>query len=227
MTDTAIIIPMYNESEKIKSVVMELQDKYPKYEIIIVDDNSTDNSYDIVESIKGVYLLKHIVNLGQGASLQTAIQFARTKCIKYVVTFDSDGQHNADDIKIFIDILKKDEFDIILGSRFLGEAKNISTLKKYFLKLSRVFTFFSTGIWLSDSHNGFRAINIGDFKGFEIKENRMAHASEIIDLIKRLDMKYLEMPCSIKYTTYSLKKGQSLTNSVGIVVEYLIGKLTH
>jgi len=223
--DTAIIIPLYNEEKTIKKVILELQEKYPFYEIIVIDDASNDNSYNEA-CIKGVWLLKHIVNLGQGGAIQTGIEFARQKNINYIITFDADGQHTADDIKDFIKNLKDKKADIILGSRFLGKAENISTFKKYFLKLSRVFTFLSTGIWLTDSHNGFRAINIGRFPKFEITENRMAHASEIIDLIKNLKMSYIEMPCTIKYTDYSKNKGQSMINSIGIIIEYIIGRLT-
>ena len=223
MSKVAIIIPMYNEELTIKNVVLELQQKYPDYEIIIVDDASEDNSYKEA-TIKGVWLLKHIVNLGQGAAIQTGIEFVRKLNIKYIITFDADGQHNADDIKEFVATLEKG-YDIVLGSRFLGSAENISFFKKYFLKLSRIFTFISTGIWLSDSHNGFRAINISN-PNFNITENRMAHASEIIDLIKKLNMKYIEKPCTIRYTSYSLKKGQSMSNAIGIIIEYIIGRLT-
>jgi len=224
MSDTAIIIPMYNEETTIRGVILEIKERYPEFEIIVIDDGSEDNSYKEAE-VKGVWLLKHLINLGQGAAIQTGIEFARRKNIKYIVTFDADGQHSADDIKEFVTLLKSG-YDIVLGSRFLGEAKNISIVKKYFLKLSRVFTFFSTGIWLTDSHNGFRAINIGDFPDFNLTENRMAHASEIIDLMKKLKMRYIEKGCVIKYTDYSQRKGQSMLNAVGIIIEYIIGRLT-
>jgi len=224
MSDTAIIIPMYNEEEVIIEVLRELKQK-TTYNIIVIDDGSTDNSYRKVCEEGGVYLIQHIVNLGQGGAIQTGIEFARSLGIKYVVTFDADGQHSADDIEKFVKLLKENKVDIVLGSRFLGKAENISLLKKYFLKLSRVFTFISTRIWLTDSHNGFRAINIYKFPDFELKENRMAHASEIIDLIKKLKMRYIEMPCLIRYNEYSIKKGQSMLNAIGIVIEYIIGRL--
>ena len=81
------------------------------------------------------------------------------------------------------------------------------------------------GIWLSDSHNGFRALNIERFPNFEITQNRMAHASEIISIIKTLKMRYVEMLCTIRYTEYSLQKGQYMWNSINIVIDYLIGNL--
>ncbi|WP_457563419.1 glycosyltransferase family 2 protein [Caminibacter pacificus] len=223
MNDAAIVIPMYNEEAVIENVLEELLQKVP-YDIIVVDDCSTDNSYQKACK-KGVYLIRHIVNLGQGAAIQTGIEYARKLGKKYVVTFDSDGQHSVEDIEPFLEKLRNDEADIVLGSRFLGKTENMSTFKKYFLKLSRYFTYMTTGIMLSDSHNGFRAINIKDFPNFEIKQNRMAHASEIIDLIRKNSMRYVEMPCTIKYTDYSKQKGQSTLNAINIVFEYLTGRL--
>jgi len=221
---TAIIIPMYNEEKMISNVIDKLKSKY-NYPIIVVDDNSSDNSYQ--KACKsGVYLIKHIVNLGQGGAIQTGIEFARKLDIDIVVTFDADGQHDENDIEFFVKAIEENRADIVLGSRFLGKAENISTFKKYFLKLSRYFTYLSTGILLTDSHNGFRAINIKKFPSFEITENRMAHASEIVDLIKRLNMRYVEMPCTIRYSDYSKQKGQSIINAISIVVEYFIGRLT-
>ena len=222
---TAIVIPLYNEERVIEDILLELKDKYPKCSIIVVDDSSTDNSYKKA-CIKDIYLLKHSVNLGQGAALQTGIEYAKELGCSYVVTFDSDGQHNPDDIESFVQRLDKGDVDIVLGSRFLGTTENMPTRKKYLLKLSRFFTWLTTGIWLTDSHNGFRAINIEKFPNFEITQNRMAHASEIISIIKNLKMRYVEMPCHIRYTDYTLQKGQSMWNSINIILDYFIGSLT-
>ncbi len=222
---TAIVIPLYNEERVIEDILLELKDKYPKCSIIVVDDSSTDNSYKKA-CIKDIYLLKHSVNLGQGAALQTGIEYAKELGCSYVVTFDSDGQHNPDDIEPFVKRVDKGDVDIVLGSRFLGTTENMPTRKKYLLKLSRFFTWLTTGIWLTDSHNGFRAINIEKFPNFEITQNRMAHASEIISIIKNLKMRYIEMPCHIRYTDYTLQKGQSMWNSINIILDYFIGSLT-
>ncbi|NPA45251.1 MAG: glycosyltransferase family 2 protein [Chlorobi bacterium] len=214
---------MYNEGKVIKNVLKELISKVP-YDIIVVDDCSTDDSYQQA-CVKGVYLIKHIVNLGQGAALQTGIEFARKLGKKYVVTFDADGQHSVEDIEPFLNVLRENKADIVLGSRFLGKAENMPEYKKHVLQLSRYFTYATTGMWFTDSHNGFRAINIKDFPNFNISQNRMAHASEIIDLIKKNKMRYVEMPCTIKYTDYSKQKGQSVLNSINIIFEYASGRL--
>ncbi|MDX1807961.1 MAG: glycosyltransferase family 2 protein [Sulfurospirillaceae bacterium] len=222
--ETAIVIPLYNEESVIKNVLMEINQEYPDYKIVVVDDCSTDKSYQNASS-QNIYLLKHSANLGQGAALQTGIEFAKEKGFQYVVTFDSDGQHDPKNIGPFVDALKNNKADIVLGSRFLGQTENMPTKKKYLLKASRFFTWATTGILLTDSHNGLRAINIGKFPNFEITQNRMAHASEIISIIKTLKMNYIEMPCKIRYTSYTLQKGQSMWNSINIILDYLIGSI--
>ena len=223
--DVAIVIPLYNEEGVIRNVLLELQEQYPEYAIIVVDDCSSDSSYEAA-CIKDIFLLKHAINLGQGAALQTGIEYALKIGCKYAITFDSDGQHNPLDIKPFIEKLHEGQVDIILGSRFLGETVNMPTRKKYLLKASRVFTWLTTGLVLTDSHNGFRAINIGAFPNFQITQNRMAHASEIFSIIKHLKMRYMELPCTIRYTEYSIQKGQSMWNSINIVLDYFVGNLS-
>ena len=222
--ETAIVIPLYNEEKVIRQTLEDLKKVRPNDLIIVVDDGSKDGSYQRA-CMEGVHLLRHIVNLGQGAALQTGIDYAKKMGCKYVVTFDSDGQHCAEDIEGFIEILRKDEADIVLCSRFLGKAENIPTLKKYFLKIAALVERVMTGISLTDTHNGFRAINVAKFPDFVITQNRMSHASEIIDLIKRLKMRYVERPCTIRYSDYSLSKGQSMMNSLNIVVEYILAKV--
>ena len=222
--NVAIVIPLYNEEKVIEGVLQELRQKYPHYILIVVDDGSRDDSLKKA-CIKDVYILHHSVNLGEGAALQTGIEYAKELGCKYVVTFDADGQHHPDDITLFIRTLENDEADIVLGSRFLGKAENIPFARKYLLKASRIFTWFTTGIWLTDSQNGLRAINIEKFPQFEITQNRMAHASEIISIIKRLKMRYVEKPCDIRYSDYSIQKGQSMFNSINIIMEYFVGNM--
>jgi len=223
-TYVAIIVPLYNEQSVIKSVLQELRQKYPRLSLIVVDDCSTDQSAQKA-CMKDVYILRHIVNLGQGAALQTGIEYAKELGYRYIVTFDADGQHNPDDITLFVQILQNDEADIVLGSRFLGKTENMPLRKRYLLQASRVFTWMTTGLWLTDSHNGLRAINIEKFPQFEITQNRMAHASEIISIIKALKMRYVEKPCHIRYTQYSMEKGQSMFNSINIIIDYFVGNM--
>jgi len=146
--DVAIIIPLYNEESVIQNILTELKEQYPNYVIIVVDDCSSDNSFSMA-SVEEVYILKHIINLGQGAALQTGLEFAMSLKCKYAVTFDSDGQHDPNDILPFVRALENNDADIVLGSRFLGKTENMPTRKKYLLKASRIFTWITTGLLLT------------------------------------------------------------------------------
>lgn len=224
--DVAIIIPVYNEEEVVRDVISELRNERENDIIIAVNDGSIDNSNSVLTQIEKIYVLNHELNLGQGAAIQTGISFARNLGVKYVVTFDSDGQHDPKDIDSFLSELILNKRDIVIGSRFLlGSRTNISLFKKYFLKLSTLFTFITSGIKLSDSHNGFRVINIGGNPKFELTHNGMSHASEVVDLIGDLNLNYSELPCNIQYTEYSIAKGQSVWNSINIILELLIQRL--
>jgi len=219
--EVAIVIAAYNEEGVIQEVLTNLRQERPDDLIIVVDDGSKDNTYRAAASVEGVIVARHYVNLGQGAALQTGIEIARCLHAEYLVTFDADGQHDPADIGYFLEVMKKENLDIALGSRFLGET-NAPLLKRVVLKLSTIFTWLVSRILLTDSHNGFRVIHIAKFPQFEIRQNRMAHASEIIDIIRQLKMRYKELPCHIRYTDYSKAKGQSISNSINIVLDYFI-----
>jgi len=226
-SEISIVIPVYNESMVVKDVIEELKIKRPNDNIIAINDGSSDNSLEVLLSIKDIYVLSHDINLGQGAAIQTGIELARKLDSKYVVTFDSDGQHSPEDIETFYNEIEKNSLDIVIGSRFLENSNsNVSSFKKSFLKLSTLFTYLVSQIKLTDSHNGFRIINIRNNPKFEIEHNGMSHASEIVDLIRKLNMKYSEKSCTILYTDYSRAKGQSLWNSINIVLEIFIQRLT-
>ncbi len=212
-----IVIPAYNEQRAIGDVLRKLL-QFP-YNIVVVDDGSADKTYQ--ECLKfPVTVLRHTCNLGQGAALQTGISYAiKSLNTRYIITFDSDGQHSAEEIVRLLEPLKSGDYDVVLGSRFLrpGDAVNIPQLKKVVLGLATAFTRASSGLKLTDTHNGFRALTVEAAGKINIKQNRMAHASEILQQIATLKLRYCEVPVTITYTSYSKVKGQSLLNSVNIL----------
>jgi glycosyltransferase involved in cell wall biosynthesis len=167
------------------------------------------------------------VNLGQGAALQTGIDFALLHGARFVVTFDSDGQHRAEEIGLLVDALLDRGCDVALGTRFSagGRAVNISRMRKLVLRLAVRVSRYSTGLEITDTHNGFRAMTRAAATRIRITQNRMAHASQILDEIARLSMSYVEVPVTVQYTDYSLKKGQRMSNAFNIIWESLTGRI--
>ncbi|MFC1754022.1 glycosyltransferase family 2 protein [Thermoproteota archaeon] len=214
-----IVIPAYKENDSISGVVKGLHKEGYK-NIIVVDDSSPDATSEKARKA-GAIVLQHIINRGQGASLRTGMDYALQKGADIIVHFDADGQHNADEIKDMIKPIVSGKADIALGSRFLKKGSNVPLLKKIVLKGGVVFTFLFSGVWLTDTHNGFRAMSRKAAEKIEIKQDRMEHASEIIDQIKKKKLRYVEVPVTITYTEYSIKKGQSPFNSIRIAARLI------
>lgn len=217
--DTWLVVPLYNEGEAIGQVISDALPTFPR--IVCVDDGSTDSS-GAEATAAGAVVVTHPINLGQGAAIQTGLEFAlRQPETRYVVTFDSDGQHRVEDAAAMVDLLRADAADVVFGSRFLDGRTNPGRLKKLVLKTAIAFSNATTGVHLTDTHNGLRAINRRAAASLSIKQNRMAHASEIIEQVGKAGLRYVEHPVHILYTDYSRKKGQSVLNSVNILTELL------
>lgn len=222
-SEVYITIPMYNDEKMILNVIKDLN-KEGYNNIVVVDDGSKDNGYKVVKEKSNAIVTKHIVNRGQGAALQTGMEIAIDRGAKYIVHFDSDGQHDVKDLDNMINTLIKGNYDIVLGSRFLQQ-NNIPLKKRIILRLGIIFTFILSQIWLTDVHNGLRAMTVETAKKLDLKHDRMEHASEILDKVKSLNLKYKEVPVTIHYTDYSQAKGQSISNSINIAMKLISSKL--
>jgi len=222
-SEVYITIPMYNDEKMILNVIKSLNNEGYK-NIVVVDDGSRDNGYEVVKRDTDVIVTKHIINRGQGAALQTGMEIAIEKGAKYIVHFDSDGQHDVKDIDHMLKTLIESKYDIVLGSRFL-QKNNIPLKKRIVLKLGILFTYLLSQIWLTDVHNGLRVMTSETAKKLNLQHDRMEHASEILDKIKVLNLNYKEVPVTIHYTDYSQSKGQSLSNSINIAFKLISSKL--
>lgn len=223
-SDVAVIIPVFNESEVIREVLENVLEKF-KY-VVCVDDGSTDGSQDEISKTDAIQV-NHPINLGQGAALQTGIEYALLdEEIEYFVTYDADGQHGIDDVVMMLETIRKEKVDVILGSRFLGSAQNITRLKKIILKMAVIFSRKTTGINLTDAHNGLRVFNRKVASQLNITMPDYSHASEIIERIAHKNFSYQEVPITIAYTDYSRKKGQSALNAINISFDVLLNKVT-
>lgn len=215
--NTYVIMPVYNEESVVKNVIEQLEPYFSN--IVCIDDGSIDHTVEEISRTSAV-LLQHDKNKGQGAALRTGIQYVlRDTNAKHFITFDADGQHDPTDAVRMLKSLKKHNLDIVLGSRFLGTTENMSRVKGIVLKLAVAFTNKTTGVHLTDTHNGLRVFNRNFAEKLQLRCNGMAHASEFIYRIAEGYFHYDEEPVTIRYTAYSKSKGQSIFNAFTIMKE--------
>ncbi|AOZ72435.1 glycosyl transferase [Boudabousia tangfeifanii] len=220
ITDTWLVVPLYNEGEVIADVIQQAKKIFPF--ILCVDDGSKDDSAAQALAA-GAYVLKHPVNLGQGASLQTGIDFVlKQTSAKYLITFDADGQHQPEDARAMHTLAEANDLGIVFGSRFMGTPIESGWLKRITLQAVAYLSRYRTGLKLSDAHNGLRLLRRDAAQAVNLTQNRMAHASEIMGQLAATKLPYAEAPVHIRYTDYSRAKGQSLLNSINILVDLVI-----
>lgn len=216
---TWFVVPLFNEGQVVGDVIRDLRTRYPL--VVCVDDGSEDDSARIAEDA-GAVVVRHPYNMGQGAALKTGIDYAlRDAAMRQVVTFDSDGQHRVDDAAAMIATREEKGVDIVLGSRFLDDRTRPGLLKRAVLRGAVLYTNLTSGVKLTDAHNGLRVLGREACEKIAIEQNRMAHASEIVEEIGRHRFTVAEHPVHIIYTDYSRSKGQPLLNSVNIVIDML------
>ena len=216
-----IIVPAYNEAEVIGQTLASLEGV--KYDVLVVDDGSADATSNVAGQFD-VSVISHVRNMGQGAAIRTGFAYALSHKYDAVVTFDADGQHAVENIELLIDCLEEKEVDICLGTRFGSTVSAIPWKRRALLKCARWVDFVFSGILLSDSHNGLRAIRTEALKNMVLLSDRMEHASEIIWEVKRLHLKYHEVPVIIYYRSFAHKKGQSLANALRIFFSLMVIK---
>lgn len=214
---TWFVIPMYNEATVVGGVVTDLRKEFPN--VVCIDDGSSDGSQEIARAA-GAVVVQHPINLGQGAALQTGFEYAlQDPDVDCIVTFDADGQHRIEDAKAMVERVRSGEAEIVLGSRFLDKRTKLSPAKRVVLKTAAIQSRLATGMDLTDAHNGLRAISPSVARRIHLTQNRMAHASELVHQLAKMQPRYVEHPVEIIYTDYSKAKGQSLLNAVNIVFE--------
>ena len=227
----AVVIPTYNEGSRLDVFLQRLVEWYAtnktswSISVVVVDDGSAKPIHLNVLNASDIdfYLLRHRVNLGQGAALQTGISYARLHLDSDVfVTMDSDGQHDPYDIPVMITKLVDDHLDIVFGNRFLTmDHGKVPTMRKALLTAAIWFERLITGVKVADAHNGFRCFNRRCADAVHLRQNRMAHATEFKQIVARHKLQYGEAPIHITYTQDSLRKGQSNVDGLVVVKDLL------
>ncbi len=216
-SDVWVVIPVFNEAQGLEQVVRQTLAVFPN--VVCVDDGSRDGSVEAVLRT-GAHLVRHPVNLGQGAALQTGLTYARAQPgAQYFVMFDADGQHRLEDAGAMVEVARSGEVDIVLGTRFAENAHSVPLLKRIVLRTAVALSPAGRKLKLTDAHNGLRVLTRPVADDLQITMNGMAHASEIVSYLGRSNWRVREVPVSIRYTEYSRSKGQSLLNGVNILFD--------
>ncbi|MGE0395417.1 MAG: glycosyltransferase family 2 protein [Kofleriaceae bacterium] len=214
-TDIWIVIAAFNEGAVIEGVVAEVV--RDGWSVVVVDDGSRDDTARAARA-GGAIVVRHPINRGQGAALQTGIDYAVRRGARSVVTFDADGQHDASDIPAMLAAL--DDADIALGSRFLGSIEGATRARRAMLRSATAVSNGLSGLKLTDSHCGLRAIRASALPHVRLSQDRMAHASELLRKIHLARLRVVEVPVTIRYTEHSMKKGQGGLQAVRILFDY-------
>lgn len=215
-----VVIPLYNEESIIADVIESLKPHFDN--IVCIDDGSRDDSARKAAAA-GAHLVQHPINLGQGAALQTGFTYALSQAeCEYIVTFDADGQHRVVDALGMLDLARSEDVAIVFGSRFLDDRTNPGWMKKVILKTAVWVTNLTTSLKLTDAHNGLRVIRRDAAEAIDLHQDRMAHATEIVLELGRTRLPWAEYPVELLYTDYSKSKGQSVLNSVNILVDLVV-----
>lgn len=216
-----VVIPAYNEEKNISRVIHGLFEIGLK-DIVVIDDASTDDTFARAQAA-GATVIRHKINRGQGAALETGDEYARRKGSDVVIHFDADDQFNPADAKAAVIFLRENNLDVVLGSRFLDNRSKMPFLKKHLiLPISRWINFVFTGVSLSDAHNGFRVLSKKALENIYVTQDRMAHNTEIVRQIKANNLVSKEFPVEVKYHEY----GQGVAGGFKIVRELIIDLFT-
>ncbi len=222
LSSACVVVPMFNEATVVGAVVSDLLRHFEH--VVCVDDGSTDGS-SLVASAAGAIVLRHPVNLGQGAALRTGFEFARRRSdISHVVTFDADGQHDPMDAIAMVEKARSGGIDVVLGTRADSRPTGQPFARRCVLAGGLLLSRLTSGLRLTDTHNGLRVVSRKALHVFVLRQRGMAYASELEGLIAQNDLTWVEHPVTITYTDYSRGKGQGNLNAFNIVYDLLTAR---
>jgi len=222
-SEVAFVVPAYNENTVLEQTLLPL---IAIGEVVVVDDGSALPISLSETTLDKIYYLRHLINRGQGASLETGFSYIRENMrqVNYVVTFDADGQHNAQDVAEMLEKARSG-YEVVLGSRFLTNKNKIPFLKRVFLRTFAAIYSAVNRKKITDRHFGLRILSRTFLERNSLVMSGYEHADEIVDLALKGNWKYCEYPCTVNYTEYSQSKGQPLINGLNTLFNRMLSKL--
>ncbi len=193
-----IAIPAYNEADFIGRVLCDIKKKYPHLKVLVVNDGSTDGTRRVLQK-SGVSFIEHSTNIGKGQAILTAVQYAKKSGYDWILTLDADGQHDVSRISRFINKIKSDRWDVILGNR-MGH-RHLMPLHRVLSNgiTSIIVSLCSGGPRIKDSQCGFRAIRLGRIQTRHFRQKGFQFESEMLLKLPRLGARITHVSISTIY----------------------------
>ena len=212
-----VCIPAYNESNTIRDIVIKA--KNYASEIVVYDDGSTDNTYDIAKAAGADNVIRSPRNNGYGVAIRTLFQAARERNADVMVTIDSDGQHNPDQIPDVIKPIIEEGFEIVVGSRFLNfkDTQRVPRYRSLGIKTITRLNQSASYNNITDSQNGFRAYSKNALLKLNLFENGMPVSSEILLNAKQKNLSVKEVPITVSYDVQRSSSQNPVLHGAGLV----------
>ncbi len=219
--EIVVILPAYNEDQTIGEVMDDLL--VLGVQLVVVDDGSQDETYPIVHDYLKrypgrVHLYRHLLNRGVGATLQTGLEAARLRRPRAMVTFDSDGQHHAQDLYRVVRPVVMGQADAVIGTR---DFKKMPLHKKFGNTVMNLITLTFYGHQVVDSQSGFRAFTPQAVQMMELHSSGYGICSEMVGEVFRHDLRLEEVPITTIFTDYSLSKGTDTKIGLKILIKLI------
>ncbi|PIP51185.1 glycosyltransferase family 2 protein [Candidatus Berkelbacteria bacterium CG_4_8_14_3_um_filter_33_6] len=224
----AIVLPAYNEEKILRSVLESLPKKLigiNNIYTVVTDDGSKDKTFAVAKKYATI-ALRHKINLGTGSATITGIRYAMRKLKPdIIITMDSDGQHDPKNVSALIKPIVNKKCDVVIGSRML-DSKGMPLIKIFTNKFANFITFIFSGIWASDTQTGFRAYNRKALQKIKLRTTGYEYCTEVFAELRRNGLKFIEVPVKVIYSDYSKAKGQSIANSINVLIKLINRNLT-
>jgi glycosyltransferase involved in cell wall biosynthesis len=215
-----VCIPAFNEAERITDIIARA--KQYSSDIIVCDDGSVDSTYKVATSA-GATVIRHPSNKGYGAAIKTLFQAARERHADIMVTLDSDGQHDPNQIPAVIRPILEDGFDVVIGSRFLrgDDLRKVPSYRSIGVKtITKLAQLTSYGN-LTDAQSGFRAYGRKAISMIDLTEEGMAVSTEILMRAGQSNLLIKEVPITIRYDIEGASTHNPILHGGGVVLSII------